>query len=185
MEDFWYHINARWTARYETALSCGARLARMLEQLAAIHPDLAHWFAGAEERNGGASQRIGCRWSRLHWQSIFRKAWCGAIRTMLRSPSLATGFTRGMELTPIEVACSKSPPGRWRAGDRSRTMWTSSSERRRLQMLTWSRPTFSNPPCFAWSMPGNRIGRYSGIGTTGSAFKTRTLASCRRFEVGG
>lgn len=54
MEDFWYRMDARWTARHETALSCGARLARMLEQLAAIHPDLAHWFAGAEERNGGS-----------------------------------------------------------------------------------------------------------------------------------
>ena len=54
MEDFWYHIDAYWTARHETALSCGARLASMLEQLGAIHPDFAQWFAGAEKRAGGS-----------------------------------------------------------------------------------------------------------------------------------
>jgi immunity protein 52 of polymorphic toxin system len=54
MEDFWYHIDAFWTARHETERSCGTRLKRMLEQLGAIHPDLTHWFAGTEKRGAGS-----------------------------------------------------------------------------------------------------------------------------------
>ncbi len=54
MEDFWYRIDAYWTARHETARLCAARLATMLEQLGAIHPDFAQWFGGAEERGAGS-----------------------------------------------------------------------------------------------------------------------------------
>ena len=38
-----YHLNVRWDARDESLSTCAARLARMLEGLAAIHPNLMDW----------------------------------------------------------------------------------------------------------------------------------------------
>jgi hypothetical protein len=38
-----YHLNARWDARNEALSACATRFARMLQGLAAVHPNLADW----------------------------------------------------------------------------------------------------------------------------------------------
>jgi hypothetical protein len=46
-----FHLNVRWGPRAEPLSACAARLARTLGELAAVHPNLAHWKQQAKTRS--------------------------------------------------------------------------------------------------------------------------------------